>query len=443
MKPGQARVALALLLFPAPLLAQSLSVGEAARLVAERHPAAAGAQAAVARAESGVQEFEAARLPMLTTDASLTRYYLPMIVAPLHGLNVVRPPEFNRTLIQAHVGASYTLFDGGARGARIERAEALVGAAEANEAGVRNRLLTDGVRAYLRVLTAREVQSAQERRVNALTGERTRADQIFREGRAARLLLTRAEAALSAASADATTGRAEVEVAERDLARLTRLDLARILRDTLRPVRLASPALPGREEALARAREANPDLVRLRRQLAAAERGRAEARALWLPRINLNGRYIEFASVDGATDPEWQAGAFFSYPLFTGGSRAAAADRASAEIALARADLNGAELRIAEAVDRAFSAHEAARARADALRAAVTQAEEVARIERLALEAGSGVQSDYISAEAELFRVRAALTDATYAQVLARVELAGITGEISPDWIARNLESGS
>jgi outer membrane protein TolC len=98
---------------------------------------------------------------------------------------------------------------------------------------------------------------------------------------------------------------------------------------------------------------------------------------------------------------------------------------------------------VAEALDRAYSAFDAARARTEALRAAVVQAEEVTRIERLALEAGSGVQSDYITAEAELLRVRAALTDATYAQVLARVELARITGDISSEWIARNLESGS
>jgi outer membrane protein len=443
MRVARARVVLALLFCPGALFAQTLSVGEAAQRVAERHPAAAGARAAVTRAESGVQEFAAARLPVVSTDASFTRYHLPMIVAPLHGLNFVRPPEFDRSLIQAHVGASYTLFDGGARGARIERAEALVAAAEASEAGVRSTLLVDGVRAYLRVLTAREVYSAQQRRVNALSSERTRADQIFREGRAARLLLTRAEAALSSAGADATTGRAEVDAAERDLSRLTHLELTRIQHDSLRPVRLAALALPAREDALTRARESNAELLRLRRQLAATERGRAEARALWLPRVNLNGRYVEFASLDGANDPEWQAGAFLSYPLFTGGARAAAADRANAEIALARAELNTAELRVAEAVDRAFSAFETARARADALRAAVTQAEEVARIERLALDAGSGVQSDYISAEAELLRVRAALTEATYAQVLARVELARITGEISADWIVRNLESGS
>jgi outer membrane protein TolC len=309
----RACAAIALVFLPAQLAGQSLNVGEAARLVAERHPAAAGAQAGVARAQSGVQEFEAARLPIISTDASLTRFQLPMIVAPLHRLNVQRPPEFDRTLIQANVGASYTLYDGGARGARIDRAEALVAAAEANQAGVRDMLLVDGVRAYLRVLTAREVLAAQERRVNALTSERTRADQIYREGRGARLVLMRAEAALSAATADATTGRADVEVAERDLARLTRLELTRVQRDTLRPVQLKAATLPAREDALARARDANPELVRLRRQLAAAEQTRSEARALWRPRLALNGRFIEYASIEGSTDPEWQAGALFSF----------------------------------------------------------------------------------------------------------------------------------
>jgi outer membrane protein len=157
----------------------------------------------------------------------------------------------------------------------------------------------------------------------------------------------------------------------------------------------------------------------------------------------VGGRFIQYAA--SASDParEWQGGVHVSYPLFTGGARSAAADRASAEVAGARAELAAGELRVSEAIDRALSASEAARAKVAALRAAVEQATEVTRIERLALDAGTGVQSDYILAEAELLRVRAALTEAIYAEVLARVELARVTGEISPEWIKQNLEPGS
>jgi outer membrane protein TolC len=440
---GRITGALLIGLVPSLTSGQSLTVRDAARAVAARHPAVAGARAAVARAQAGVQEAEAARLPSLGAEAGLTRHQEPMIVAPLHGLDPRTPPQFDRSLLLGNISASYTLFDGGVRGARIDRAQALADAAQAGEAGVQAMLLADGVRVYLRVRSAREVQVAQERRVAALTSERDRAAQTFREGRAARLLLTRAEAALSSAVAEATASRGEVQVAERELARLTGIELDRIQHDSLRSVRLKTAAAPTVEESLVHARASNQELLRLRRQLMAAEQSRAEARALWLPRLQVGARYNQYGAGNGDAQGEWQSGVQVSYPLFTGGTRAAAGERAAAEIAAARSELAVAELRVAESIDRASLAFETARARQEALRAAVAQAEEVARIERLALDAGSGVQSDYISAEAELLRVRAALTEATYAQVLARVELARVVGAITPEWIDENLESGS
>jgi outer membrane protein TolC len=71
----------------------------------------------------------------------------------------------------------------------------------------------------------------------------------------------------------------------------------------------------------------------------------------------------------------------------------------------------------------------------------VAQSEEVSRIERLSLTVGSGTQSDYLAAEANLFRARASLVEAQNAEVVARVELARIAGELSLDWLARTVET--
>jgi outer membrane protein TolC len=75
------------------------------------------------------------------------------------------------------------------------------------------------------------------------------------------------------------------------------------------------------------------------------------------------------------------------------------------------------------------------------LQTAVAQAEEVARIEKLALDAGSGVQTDYLTAEAQLLSARASLTQARGAEAAARIELTRVTGELSPEWLQSNLES--
>jgi outer membrane protein TolC len=65
----------------------------------------------------------------------------------------------------------------------------------------------------------------------------------------------------------------------------------------------------------------------------------------------------------------------------------------------------------------------------------------VTRIERLALDAGAGVQTDYLVSEADLLRARASLTEARQAAVSARIQLALITGELSGPWLANNVET--
>ena len=69
------------------------------------------------------------------------------------------------------------------------------------------------------------------------------------------------------------------------------------------------------------------------------------------------------------------------------------------------------------------------------------QSAEVARIERLTLDVGSGTQTDYLDAEAKLLSARASLIEARHAEISARVELARITGELSRDWLGRTVEA--
>lgn len=437
---------LLLLLLPAaaaPAIAQApqeLTLDAAVRQALRQHPALDLAQANVARAASGVREAQASRLPSLNLDAHVTRFQEPMVVAPLHGFDPQNPPGFDRTLSQGTATLGYTLFDA-SRGARVDRAHALEAAAQSGSVAARMQVLADVTRAFLRVRTARELAHAHERRSTALRAERDRAAQLVEQGRAARVVLLRAEAALSGAIADEVGARSDVDVAENELARQLNVRPDSIRTTPLSAVRPLPGVTPDVMQLRAAARAHNPDLVRAQRQVAAAEATRGEARGLRLPRLQLGGRYIEYAS--SSTDPqgEWQGSLQLSYPIFTGGARAAAHDRANAEIHAAVAEHDLAVRRVDDAIDRATAAHSAARARVSALEAAVAQSEEVTRIDRLALDAGAGVQSDYLTAEADLFRSRAALTDARALEVMALIELARASGQLSEDWIAQNVES--
>jgi outer membrane protein TolC len=431
---------LLLALMATPLHAQTtLTLPDAIALSIQRHPSIAFADASAARARTGVGEAEAARRPTLSLDANVNQFQEPMLTAPLHGFNPQRPPVFDNTLMQGSVSLGYALFDA-ARSSRIARAEALADASATGRQSANMNVIAEATRAYLRVLSARETAAAHERRILALERERDRARQLVEQGRAARVVLLRADAALSAARAENASSHTEVESAENELARLTGLGNEAIRTASLPAVRPTDSATLSATEARDAARTA-PELKRLASQVEAAEALRGEARGLWLPRVQLGARFIEYASSDTRPQGEWQAGLQLSYPLLTGGARGAATDRANADVRIAQAELGVAERRVDDAIDRALAAWASARARVAALESAVAQSEEVTRIDRLALNEGAGVQSDYLSAEADLFRARAALTDARALELLALVELARISGRLSTDWIATNVET--
>jgi outer membrane protein TolC len=143
----------------------------------------------------------------------------------------------------------------------------------------------------------------------------------------------------------------------------------------------------------------------------------------------------------GHTALEWNAGLQLAWPLFTGGAvrrgmaRTAAAERA------ALAAVRTTELQIEEQVDRALARVTQAHARAASLATAVLRFAEVARIDKLSLDAGSGTQTDYLRAEADLLEARAGLVDARNGEMAARAELARVAGILDRRWVESTLEN--
>lgn len=448
----------ALLATPAPQDTARLTVAEAVDRALATHPsvAAARAQRDVAAAEVG--QARATLLPALSLDGAINRFEQPMVVYPLHSLDLRNPPLFDRALSQVSVGAGYTLLDFGARASRVKAAESGRDAASATLEAAEQLLVARTASAYLRVLTAREVLGAEDTRLTALAAELKRSRDRLAAGKSARVDTLRASAELASALAERISSASAVEVSERDLSRLTGAPVrnARLAEVRLTaagaadatsarrqcPVQAAKPAnLP---EACGTAvpryltnadnRAAN---ARVDAALAAVDAARStmypslEATSAIVDRSNLTGRYLA----------EWQVGLALSYPLFTGGARASAIGRAEASARLAQQQRQLAQLSAEQQTDDATAALDEARARITALEAAAAQSTEVARITRLGRDVGEGTQTDYLIAEANLFRARSSLVQARHAAVAARVELARVQGELSRSWIARSLES--
>jgi len=446
-------LALAPPLLPSGASAQALTLDEAVEAALSNHPAVT---AAAARAEGAGEAAAAARssgLPAVSASAQLTRFQEPMVVAPFHAFDPTNPPRFDETLVQGRLSLDYTLFDAGGRAARVRATDASAEGAELGLEMTEMELLERVAGAYFGVLSSRAVRASARAHLEALEEEQARARQAVDAGSAAEVEAMRAAAALQDARAQASAAEARAALTERALARLMGVAPDQVVGRPLADVTFSpgpvsreseppeSDMLQGGASALhgGAARE-SPRVSRAEAAARAAEARLAEERAARLPRVALAAGLLDFGTPRGNHVLEWQAGVQVSWAVFTGGARGAAVRRADAEALAARADVVAAELEVAHAIDEARTAIAEADAREEALRVAVEQWTEVARIESLGLEAGAGVQSDLLTARASLFRASAGRAAARYEALMARVRLARARGILDRDWLARALE---
>lgn len=404
------------------------------------YPSLKAAHASVVSSGAAAGRAAAARWPDLSLRASVTQYEEPMIVQPIHGFEPGATPPFDETLVEAGAYLEYTLWDFGARSARIRRARRSTAAARAARAGTEQELVARVAATYLDLLGQRGVLDAHDRRIRALEEERERVRRMREVGRAARVELLRVEAALASARSDREEVAAGLRVATRELRRLTGLPADRVEPGTLADLASGDSGPPPLEALVPRARRESPAVREARRRQEAAGAGLDLARTRRWPALELGGGWVDRGSADGHFRAEWSVGVGFSVPLFTGG-------RVSGAIEEARAEATGAEHRtrlvekaVERAVDEAFASWREKTVRVESLRRAVESQREVVRIEKLRLETGTGTQTDYLDAEADLLSARAQRARTRYAALRARMELARATGALDRGWIERNLE---
>jgi len=422
-----------------------LSVATAVDRALASHPAVAAARAGVDVAAAEVGQAKAAWLPSVSVDGSLNRFQKPMVVFPLHALDLRNPPMFDTELSQASIGAAYTLYDFGARSSRVKAAESQRAAATASLGASEQLLVARTLGAYLRVLTTRGILAAEDQRVAALGAEAKRARDRLAAGKAARVDTLRAASELANAAADRVNSAANVEMAEHDLARLMGAPFATVHNASLGTMSLASAsdaaAATTRDAMVAQADAANADVQAAIRRADAAMASVGAAKAGRLPQFQATTALIDRSNITGRWLSEWQVGVGLAWPIYTGGARTSAINRADASANAAQEQLRLTRLATEQQVDEARALYDASRARLTALESAVAQATEVARITALARDVGDGTQTDYLIAEASLFRARSSLVQARHAVIGARVELARVLGELSRAWIVTSLES--
>ena len=421
--------------------AATLTLEAAARRALARYPAVQAAAARAAQVEAEVGIAKAAWLPRLGLSGVATRYEETMLVYPIHGFAPNLIPPFSNFIVQGSLSAQYLLVDGGGRSGRVREARAQSGAAEAAAVAATQETLQRVVVAFLEVLGRREVLAAHDHRLQALAAERARVVQLVRAGRVADVDLLRAEAEMQRAAAERVERATLLSVAEAELGRLVALpaDSTRAL--LLVRVALADSILPGADTLAAAARAANPRLLQAAARAAAAVAATAVARGERWPSISLFARENGWSDADGNDALEWNAGALLEYPLFTGGARRSAIAAAQAASRRAGAEAALVTLEVQRSVDDARAVATAAQALRASLSVAVARFREVARIRKLALDTGTGTQTDYLDAEADLLDAQARHIEARHREITARAALALHTGQLDLEWLGRNLEN--
>jgi len=419
--------------FATPLTGQTVSIGDAVDAALGSHPALAAAASRVASAQETGEAARAAWLPGASVSASLTQFQKPMLSSPIHSFRPSAIPDFDRSLVQGRLGMEYLLFDGGARSSRIRAADALHEASGFALDGAQMQVIEETLTAYVGVLSARAVLEASRAQLAALEEEHARASRELAAGTAPEVEVLRAAATLQEARADEASARARVGLAERALGRLMGADSSVVTAEELLDVGVRAVAARG-DVAV------SSDVQQATQAVLAAEARLDEERGARFPSVEAAAGLLDYGTLSGRHTFEWQAGVQVSWPIFTGGARSAAMSRAAADLNAAERDLDVTVLHVAQALDAAETSVLEADARAEALGLAVTQWEEVARIEALALEVGSGVQHDLLRAEAGLFSARAGYATARYDAIVARARLARAEGRLDRRWVTDSLE---
>ncbi|MGK2856261.1 MAG: TolC family protein [Thermoanaerobaculia bacterium] len=412
-----------------------LTLSDAVRAALENAPAVEAAIAAADAAAAGVGEAEAALDPQVTIAGSVFRHDEPMIVMPIHGFDPATIPPFDRTLIQSSLSGTYLLWDGGAARSRVDQARSMRDAAGVATEEIRERILLATVAAYLDVLAGQQELQAEEQRLESIEAERSRIAQLSEVGRAAAVEGYRADASLEAARARRIDVEARLSVARASLARLTGLEVRDIVAARI------DAATP---EAGVLAEEATGSSARIRSLRAAIEARAAGVRAAEgsrKPQVAAAGNILEYGSGDGDFTLEWNAGVQLRFNAFDGSAAESRVARARAELRRAEADLEVARLDVLGQLDDAMAAVRRSSALVTSYESAIRSLAEVARVERLRLDNGVGIQAEYLRAEAELAGARAALAASTRSLGIAQTELARVTGRLDPEWIDANFRS--
>lgn len=327
------------------------------------------------------------------------------------------------------VDGAQNLYDGGQTTNRVQSARETVRAGRENLVSTEQSVLSSAAVAFMNVRRDRVFVSLAENNVRVIAEELQAARDRFEVGEITRTDVSQAEARLADARSDLARRRGLLAQSERTYQQV----VGALPGDLQEP-----PALPhvptSLEEALAAARERNPDLRSARYDEAAARRDVKTAVGELLPSLDLTGSlsYTDDDTSFGGSDAgEAEVAIAATFPLYQGGAAYAGVRQSQAAASQRLATIG--------AVGRSVDANAAiAWSDLDVARAAIVAQRESVRANAIALdgvqqEALAGVRTtlDVLDAEQELLNARTSLVAAERDEYVAVVTLLVAVGRFT------------
>lgn len=380
--------------------------------------AAAGEKAAAARLDRARAE----RNPLLRVEGSAGKGWIDP--GGFFGLSAD-----NTTPVAVQATGEMPLWAGGRTGAAIDQAKGGLGIAKLQAAQVRLETIVNAVAAYAEVLAARQIETRFERTAAELAETERQANLRFGVGEIPKSELAQARARRAEADAGLAQAHGRKVSAE-----------ARFMRVTGKaPGELAPlpppPAVPASlDEAIDRARTANPMLQQARQGVAIAQAGVRAAKAEGMPVIGVFG---EAAHVRDQFFPGYKAdsvavGVRGRWTLWAGGRVATQTRAAEADLAASEARSRAAGEALDGMVIDAWQGLQTAGAVADASALRAVAAEEALRSTQLEAKVGAKPTLAVLDAEREATAAEAARIEAEGQRLVAAYRLNALGGTLNP-----------
>lgn len=407
---------------------EPLSLGQAMERALAANPAIRGHEAAVQKQTLESDIARGQHWPKVDLNASYTHYAYPTLVTPIREPGAF--PPFDRDIALLGLSLSLPLYAGG----KLVAGESLArhnreAAAEASR-GATQDLLFNVTATYTKALHLRDLQTSAAARVRSLEAEEANIAQRLAQGRAAKLELIRLQTQLSQARHDLlVTAQGERDALSLLAALMGTQEQLPSLVDVA-PTQVALP--PSRAEALGKALQQRPDLLRAQALAKAANDQVTIAKGEQRPQINLVAKAQESAGSDWRGYDDALIGVQMTVPLFDASIRRNRV--AQAELERRRSELQVEQTlnELAAEVEQALGAATESRARLDVARQSEVEAAEALRIESARYANGESTITDLLSAETALWSARVQRMQAGYDVTTSQARVLRAIGELSP-----------